>query len=257
VFIDWAYLDKRGKNAAVNAVFYGTLGTIRRMAEYRGDAYAAELATTARRKIAASFHNAFFDPSRGVYADGVHDGELSNSVSEHANMCAIDVGLCNVADAVIERIFGAEPVEFTEAQPFFSSVTLDALTGRGRLDLALRILRDRWVARMVRRGASSTYEEWGRNGSWRRGSEYTTILRTESHAWSAYPAEFLGNALAGFEILSPGCREIRVQPRTEVEMDYSIEIPLPMGEVSVEKQGMDVAVHAPDGVHVVCNGEET
>jgi hypothetical protein len=103
---------------------------------------------------------------------------------------------------------------------------------------------------MVDKGASSTYEEWGLNGSWRRGKELIPFMRTQSHAWSAYPAEYLIRDLAGFEIVEPGCRKVKVKPK-ETSFDYALAIPVPQGEISVCRSNGRIEIAAPDGVMVI------
>jgi len=168
--------------------------------------------------------------------------------SEHANMAAVLWGLWSeeTAQGIVRRLYEEESVDYTEAQPFFTSVVLRALDRLGRFELALRIIRDRWGGRMLDRGAASTYEEWQTNGTWRSG-EFRAIMRTHSHTWSAAPAEFLIRHLAGIEIAEPGCGKLRVHPR-EVEFDYAVTFPTPLGPVRVAHEGGVTDVSAPAGV---------
>ena len=144
--------------------------------------------------------------------------------------------------------YDAESITYTEAQPFFTTVVLQALEVADRFDLALDIIRSRWGNRMVARGATSTYEEWKINGSWRDG-EYRRFLRSLSHAWSAHPAEFLARNLVGFKILEPGYETVGITPRA-VDFDYEISVPTPYGPIDVVKNGPSVDVSAPEAVRV-------
>ncbi len=128
-------------------------------------------------------------------------------------------------------------------------VVLQALDKVGRFDLALRVIRERWGKRMLERGASSTYEEWGINGSWRSG-EYSGFLRSQSHAWSAHPAEFLICNLIGLKILEPGCSKVQLRPK-KVPFDYSVVFPTPSGPIQVVKKGTDIQKSVPEGTEVV------
>lgn len=102
------------------------------------------------------------------------------------------------------------------------------------------IINERWGQRMVDKGATSTFEEWGINGSWRDG-DYKGFLRTLSHAWSAHPAEFFIRNLIGLEIVEPGCKAVKVNPRN-VDFDYSVVFPAPDGEIKVTKEGDKVDI---------------
>jgi len=72
-------------------------------------------------------------------------------------------------------------------------------------------------------------------------------LRTHSHAWSAYPAEFFLRKLIGLEILEPGCRKIRVQPK-ETDFNYKVQVPLPQGLIKVEKVDENINISVPENV---------
>jgi hypothetical protein len=180
------------------------------------------------------------------------DGVQSERVSEHTNAAAIYWGLCDATRGkeIVERLYIDETIsEYVEAQPFFTKVVLQALDKLGRTDLALEIIRQRWGGRMVAKGASSVYEEWGLNGSWRSG-EYSGFMRTLSHAWSAHPAEFLIRNLMGLTILEPGCRRVQVQPK-RIAADYACTYPTPLGPVEVRKEGDQIWVRGPQGVEIV------
>ncbi|MBN1556530.1 MAG: hypothetical protein JW951_00120, partial [Lentisphaerae bacterium] len=213
VFIDWAPVDKRGCSAVYNALFAGALDAAEQAARLVGDADAAAwmagLAATLRRNFVA----AFYDENRGVFADGRAHGTLSEAVSEHANFAALRWACCPHArgQEILDRF--DRGIDATECEPFFMAVVLEALRRYGRGDTALRLIRERWGRRMLDRGATSCFEEWRINGSFRRG-QWEGAMRTQSHAWSACPAEFLIRGLSGIEILEPGCAALRVAPVT-------------------------------------------
>ncbi len=250
VFIDWADVDKRGECAALNAIYCGALESAHAMAEMKGDAHSAERYLAMREAMNAAFTDRFFDADRQCVIDAVVDGQPSTMISEHANLAAIRFGLVDeaVAERVIATFYERPGLKYTECQPFFTSVVLEALHNAGRMDLALEIIRRRWGDRMVKRGARSVYEEWGCNGSWREG-EYRCFMRSQSHAWSAAPAEFLIRRLMGLEILAPGCGELRVAP-AKTDFDYVLVYPTPHGLITVKHEAGEVTVDAPDGVAI-------
>ncbi len=251
--MDWADLDRRGEFAPLNALFYGALGTVETMARIKGDEYTRDNVRTMRRDIEQCFEDQFYDPERGCIVDANVNGDRSEAVSEHANLAAVRWELVDdsTAESIIEEFYDAESISYTEAQPFFTTVVLQALDVADRFDLALDVVRSRWGDRMVARGATSTYEEWGINGSWRDG-EYRGFLRSLSHAWSAHPAEFLTRNLVGFEVLEPGCDAVRIDPH-DVGFEYEVSLPTPHGTIEVAKTDTDVDVSAPDTVRVERN----
>jgi hypothetical protein len=251
LLIDWAHTDRRGECTALNALLYGALESVANMAEVRGDSHALDWLAEARAAIAASFVPRLFDPERGCFADANVDGQISPMTSEHANVAAIAFGLCDdeLAATVVHTLYEDKSVAYNEAQPFFTTFALQALDRVGRFDLALRILDERWGKRMVDRGATSTYEEWYQNGSWRFG-DFLGFLRSHSHAWSACPAEFLIKNLMGLVIVEPGCRRVRVSPQ-DVPFDYEAVYPTPLGAIRVTKRGGDIRTEAPDAIEIV------
>ncbi|MDF2725123.1 MAG: alpha-L-rhamnosidase, partial [Paenibacillus sp.] len=252
IFIDWANVDRRGICTALNAMFYGISGLVRQMAAIKGDKYTERRLEQVRAKLKSGFHPILFDEARGCYADGVIDGRFSPITSEQANMAAIYWELCDdpvQTERIVNRLWGEDPIKHTEAQPFFSMITLRALDRMGCFDQAVELIRKRWGRRMVDKGAASTYEEWGLNGSWRKG-EFAPIMRTQSHAWSAYPAEFLIYALTGFDIVEPGCTAVSLRPQA-TEFDYEVAVPTPKGAITVRCRNRIIEVSAPSGVQVV------
>jgi hypothetical protein len=251
VFIDWADTDRRGECTALNAIFYGALEVLVQMARLKGDRPTERKVGGLMARMRDSFQARLLDPERGCFADAWVGGAFSPQTSEHANAAAIRWGLCDdaTAEAIISRLYEQKSMPYTEAQPFFTTVVLQALDRVGRSDLALDLIRRRWGERMLARGATSTYEEWGINGSWRSG-DYQGFLRTLSHAWSAHPAEFLIRHLAGLEILEPGCGKVALRPR-ETGFDYDVTFPTPRGPIRVERAGPDTHIAAPDGIEVV------
>ncbi|MBD2848093.1 family 78 glycoside hydrolase catalytic domain [Paenibacillus sp. IB182496] len=249
-FIDWANVDRRGVCAPHNAIFYGVSACIEKMAVLKGDAHTQAQLQQIRGGIKKNFSRMFFSEERGCYADAWVDGSLSPITSEQTNMAAIYWELCDHMEPshVADRILGSDPLRHTEAQPFFTMITLRALNKIGRGAQALELIRSRWGRRMVDKGATSTFEEWGLNGSWRTGV-FSNVMRTQSHAWSAFPAEFLIRSVAGFEIVEPGCSTVRIAPM-ESSFNYNIAIPIPQGRVSIKRENGTTQVSAPDNVTI-------
>jgi len=248
--VDWANVERTGESASLNAIFAIALEAYEAIARFNGDQWRGDWARGMRGGIEAAFADAFYDAEASVVRDSVQRGERSNHVTEHANMTAIWAGLVDDAKAgrIVDSLFESKTVAAVEAQPFYMSVVLKALRRIGRLDVGLRLARERWVKRMVDRGATSTYEEWSENGSWRNG-RFTGIYRTHSHAWSAYPAEFLTKDLIGFEILEPGCRKAAIAPY-KAPFAYRASYPTPLGRVEVDWDGTAFRTAVPEGMEV-------
>ena len=258
-FIDWAFIDGvdwmkdyvSGENAFLNAQLFGVAEKMMRMAKLMGDSYMGSRLERLREGIRAVYHERFFDPEKGCYADACFHGKRSEHISEHCNMAAILWGLSEGEEArkIAELLFMKKGQTFTMAEPFGTAVTLRALDKAGLMDLSIRILKERWGAWMVDRGLTSTPEEWGMNGSFRSGN-YQGIMRSLSHAWSAGPAQFLIHNVTGLQILKPGCWEIALRP-ADIGTDYRIACPLPQGTLIVENREKEIICKVPDGVKLL------
>lgn len=250
--IDWVDIDKRGECTALNAIFYKTLGVVEKMAKMKGDRYTGKLIKKLKNKLKKNFVERLYNKEKGCFVDANIRGSLSEKISEHSNCAPILWDLCDseMADNIIKKFYQEKSIKYTEAQPFFSSIILKALEKRGYFRLALETIDNKWVNRMVDRGATSTFEEWTINGSWRKGDNFTTVLRSQSHAWSAYPAEFFLRRLIGFEIIEAGCKKIKLNPQI-TDFNYSIKLPVPSGLIEVEMNGVDVKISIPPQVDII------
>ncbi len=249
MFLDWVKLDTRGECALVNALLYYTLGNVKKMAEIKKDKYIIDLCSEAGEIIRLNYPERFFNEELGVFSDANVDDSLSGSISEHTNCAAILWGLCDrkTAESIIDKLYVQKSIDYIEAQPFFSAVILKALLKLDRMDLAIELIRNRWVKRMVDKGATSTYEEWTKNGSWRDGEQFNLTLRTESHAWSAFPADFLIRYIAGLEIIEPGCGKIKLKPQNP-GFDFKSVFPTVKGNVYIECKNGEFDISADEGI---------
>lgn len=252
VFIDWADVDRKGICNPYNVIFYKTLESIKQLAALRNDSYTSDLVSEIMVSIENNFHKTFFDEEKECYADASCDGNISSRISEHGNMAPVWAGLCDneLSKKIIKKVFADDSkLTFTEAQPFFTAIVLSALEKAGEFDLALDIIRNRWGKRMVDKGATATYEEWYTNGSWRAGSDFRPVMRSSSHAWSAFPADFLIRDLMGVEILEPGCSKVTLNPK-KTDFDYNVTFPTPLGNITAECCGGEVKISADEKIKI-------
>ncbi len=253
VLLDWADVEKNGVCTAYNAIFYRALECLQQLAQFKGDQYTAGLTGDLRTAMKAAFHAVLFDRKRGCYADANIDGVLSDKISEHGNMTPVWAGLCDQEQAreLVSTVFEdgrIHKVAFTEAQPFYMAVVLPALARVGRFDLALDLIRRRWGKRMLDAGATSVFETWEANGRW-TSEEFTGLLNSHSHAWSACPADFLIRHLLGIKILEPGCKRIEMAPQ-RTDFNYQVVFPTPRGNIKVHCREGNVNLSFPDSMAV-------
>lgn len=259
IFIDHSYKVRCGENTCLNALFFGALDAFARISKVAGYAQLEERYAYLMNVLKKNFVSRLFDYERGIFSDArsgnellPREGELSIRASEHANSAPICFGLCEneTSSRIIDVLYDSRQVPFREADPFFASVVLKAMSVAGRHDIALSIIRKRWGERMVARGMTSTCEEWSMNGSMRgKRFGFFGMFRSLSHAWSASPAEFLIRELSGITIIEPGCRTVRVKPVTGI-LDYQAGFPAPPGVITVKCRNGKAEVTAPKEIKI-------
>lgn len=254
--IDWAPICRSEASAPLNALFAYALGFARRIAEAVGDAETEAWCHHTHLNMVPAFAEAFWSESANCFIDGIAGGERVKFASEHANALAIlaDLATEKQTGQIIHSVFTAHehnrrPRQIIEAQPFFASFVLEALDACGHFDLALRFLRERWGRRMLDCGLRTTGEEWSECGTWRTG-EFEGILRSRSHIWSAAPVHFLPSSLLGLEIVSPGCSEIRLAPKTS-HFDFRITYPLATGLLQASCKDGKITIKLPPSTRIV------
>jgi hypothetical protein len=222
LLIDWAPIDRRGSNSAMNMLMVGSLEAMSTLAAMLGESQQADLFNRRRAALAATIQRVLFDERRGIFANGWHEGRLLSRCGYQENLLAM---LYNVATPAqcesIERMLldgrsalprlhvdpdidyypsirdgkvlpwdDREPVPI--GSPVFTFYAVWALMRAGRTAIALATLREQYGPSLCG-GASTVWEEWHGGTS-------------QSHGWSAGPTWLLGRYVLGVEqtLDSPG-----------------------------------------------------
>lgn len=252
VFLDWAYNfsedARNGVSAPVNALFYRMLEAQEKICRLYGDEFRLRQIRNEREKLKVAFLKTFWAEEHQCLSDSIRNGRRSKAVSEYAHALALLTGLLEgeKGAAAIRRVFEEGTAGALEAEPFTSAFVIKALAEAGRFDLAMRIVRERWGKRWADKGYTSTPENWALfycNGD-------ISTQHTHSHAWSAGPCEFLMRYLLGIEIVTPGFREIRLNPQTP-DHDCSLRLLTPQGTIIAENRSGKWRIEVPDTIKVI------
>jgi hypothetical protein len=187
----------------------------------------------------AEFQEKLFDPTRGLYRDGVG----TDHVSEHANLFPLAFGLvpdenkAQVAQWLVKRGMGVSV--------YAAQYLMEGLFENGEDKAALALMEapgDRSWKHMVDSGTTITWEAWDQkykpNQDW-------------NHAWGAAPANLLPRFVLGVRVIAPGWSRTLIQPHTGELASAEGTVPTPRGEISVAwKQGRSftMALGLPTGV---------
>lgn len=156
---------------------------------------------------------------------------------------------------------------------FYGYYMLEAMAAAGRYAEAMDMIRSYWGG-MLDLGATTFWEDF--DLSWKDNAARIDSLVPEGkkdvhrdyggycykgfrhslcHGWASGPTSWLSRHVLGIEILSPGCRRIRVTPHLGDLEWVEGTFPTPFGPVYVrhEKNGCKVIseIKAPKGVKVV------
>ncbi len=248
--IDWANLDRRGENTALNCLYLNALRAAADMARTVGEEdQAAEWEGLATR-VGEGINRRLWSAERGVYVDCSVEGELSDRVSQHANALALlyDVAPPERHQGILSQVLdGGRGV--VETEPFFTHYLLGALFRVGEDRRAVDLIRQKWGS-MVARGATTTWEEWNYWGT-KRSGRWIPRPRSLCHAWGASPAYQLSSEVLGVRPTRPGFREFSLKPKT-VDLRWAKGVfPSPRGDIPVSwrrgEKSFTLEVRVPDG----------
>jgi len=247
-FIDWANVGKAGVVAPMNAIYHIALSAMAETAEWIGETAVAAQCRARAEAVAAVYHTTFWNEARGLYIDNVADGQQSASFSQHTQAITALAGLARGDVRALLRKTLDEP-GLVQTEPYFSFYLVEALARNGLAADALAFLRRRWGA-MLDQGATTFWEEWQRNGTF-RGGRWTPRPRSHCHAWSAAPTAWLSRYVLGVRVEQYG-GPIIIEPNPCGLAEASGVVPTAYGPVAIQwrAQGGRLAVDAavPAGV---------
>lgn len=99
-------LDRRGISAGLNFFYILALDAVANLWVHLGQPEQAKRYHEKAQAVRTAAHRLFFDARRGVYADGFHEGKLSDHISQQINALAVLSGTCPAerAPAVLKRV---------------------------------------------------------------------------------------------------------------------------------------------------------
>ena len=232
-------------NTVVNAFHYAAASRLALMLRAIGRKAEAKEMERHCREFRKTFNQAFFDPARGVYTDGVG----TDHASLHANMFAVSLGLAEEKD--LPRIARHILSRGMACSVYGAQFLLDALYDLHEPEAALRLMTSgserSWV-NMMREGSTITMEAWGNrfkpNQDW-------------NHIWGAAPANIIPFRLMGIRPLSPGFDVVEVRPCPASLGNVECRVPTPKGPIQLSIKstqpssggdGAEMSLTLPEGM---------
>ena len=122
--------------------------------------------------LVSAFLRAFYDPARGLFTDSLHSGHASYI----GNVLPFAFGLCPDGDCERNILDWIDRVGVTGVSFFGAFPLMYGLVRRGDFDRVRSMLRDEnaWL-RMLREGATATFEGWGKDTKWNTSLFHLTM----------------------------------------------------------------------------------
>jgi hypothetical protein len=156
-----------------------------------------------------------FSPGRGLFADNPE----KHFFSQHANILAVLTGClpAGAEKAVMRKVLA--DTSLIHVALYFEFYEFEALRHAGMADTILQELGD-WKTMLADHR--------------RTFSEVLNDPRSECHAWSAYPAYFFLNTIAGIEPATPGFATVKIEPHPGSLTKLSAQMPHPDGVITTD-----------------------
>jgi len=227
-----------GCHNVINAFFCGAVKTLNRIRDILGVDYADDF-----ERLKNAYINAFYDDKRKLFRDST----VSDHTSLHANMLPLFWELApeEARDSIIELI--------TEKKlccgVYNSYFLLKGLAKAGAHDLVYELLtldEERSWANMIREGATTCFEAWGKEQKWN-----TSLC----HPWASAPISVIIEDIIGIKPLKPGWDEVLFSPHIPESLDYIfLEFETVKGRIRMECKDGVPRITVPDGCRLVHTG---
>jgi alpha-L-rhamnosidase len=180
-----------------------------------------------------------FDTGKGLFADNPE----KRFFSQHANIMAVLTGCLSSAQgssarekAVLHKVL--TDTALLPVSLYFKFYEFEALKQAGMGGTILEEMGD-WKTMLDNH--QHTFSEWVKDP------------RSECHAWSAYPAYFFLNTIAGIGPATPGFTAVRIEPHPGRLTKISAQMPHPAGLITTdyEKTGdsWSIRIRLPERVN--------
>lgn len=199
-----------------------------------------------------SIKNILWDDNLNVYVDSLDIKNNKTTISEATNAFALiyleeknSIRSLNI----IKNVFENRNSKIIGSGVFNMNIVLEALAKHSCVDIAMKILKERYV-QMVESG--STWEHW-------TDYEYINsipVSHSLSHAWGASPLQFFQNAILGIYPIDKAWSTIKIEPQIGHLSSAEGSIVTVKGQImsswKIKKGMFHLTVKIPQGVKGIC-----
>ncbi len=258
----WNWVDHPGiENDKIRSIRHDGIPTAINILQYMALKSAGNLLTIAGNTVDANrfdeiadelkkyLRKYHWDYKRQVYVDCVVDDKLSDEVSVHVNLLAIEAGLVDDPNDCLNRTW-KQPDVLQMCGPFFRVHLFEVLHKLGRIPEMLAEIRELWGG-FVDADLTSTPENHEINGDWEA---------SVGHPWGASPATYLIKSIVGITPLTPGWQITAFNPQLCDLQSINAVIPTPYGPITAELQKEnDITtgtLYIPKGITIQQNNDK-
>jgi alpha-L-rhamnosidase len=223
-----------GCHNVINAFYYGCIQTVQAIRDILSVPYEDELPA-----LKQSFMAAFYRPDASLFAD--------SNVTDH---CSLHANILPLLFQIVPKDSAASIVSLIREKRlscgvYVSYFLLKALAAHGETELIYELIKcedDRSWANMVKEGATSCFEAWGKDQKWN-----TSLC----HGWASAPIPLLIEDIIGLKPAKPGWSEIDFTPRIPKGMaDFQLEFQTASGTIRLRYEDDQLQLQVPEGVIV-------
>lgn len=262
MFVDWTVIDgfsmhhppKALGQTVLNAFYYNVLLNAVKIYTYLDEYEISDELKIKAKNFKRDFNLIFFDNGKKLYFDGMgtpyggekhyHPANVNRKYfSKYPNILASLYGLADedVAKDILERIIFDDSLQ--DIQPYFMHYLLDAVRKYDLFEKYGMKLIERWFP-VVEECDKGLAEGWIKP---EEGYSFD-----HSHAWGGTPAYQMPMAITGLEILEPGMKKLKFNPKL-YGLDYAkITIPTEYGCIKINaEKGKEAVITAPENIEII------
>jgi alpha-L-rhamnosidase len=223
-----------GCHNVINTFYYGALEALYEIMDFLGIKHENGLPI-----LKNAFIKAFYDINTGLFVDST----VSLHSALHSNILPLLYGIAPFESRkTLVEFIRKKRISCGVYMAYF---LLKALAASGEYDLLYELListDERSWGNMVREGATTCFEAWGKDQKWN-----TSLC----HAWASAPVPVIIEDIAGIMPYMPGWTEISFKPHIPASVEYlTVEFNVAVGHIRMEhKNGVSV-LEVPEGVKV-------
>ncbi len=215
-------MDRRGLNAAMNALLAIACRALGEMLAIRGDNAGAGRYRV-KADVLAEQCRRFFNARRGVFVDGIRRGKKLRQISQQTNTWCL---LARVLDEsrgkpVMRRILNEHDRDIARSGPAFWSFMLPLMHSYGMHRRAMRHVERLWSG-MIDAGATALWETFAGDA-----------MDSYCHPWSGAPLDFMLRHVAGIGPIPANREVVELRPRTDLLKHVSAGVMTGRGKVTI------------------------